>query len=431
MSKELLPQLDFFDNLDLEDIKVTVPHSHLSRWLPEDSVFAEAVKRLPVARLSGIKQLSFLSYYGPAPESTYFMQYSHTRFEHSLDTGLISGEIGLRNGLDLPTITKLQIAGLCHDLGTPAYGDAIKLLDKANLDEEGHWQELLDKQGIEFLEKLGLTPEELSVLIKNGGLLGRVLDIADRISYVARDVYGILGRHHFRININSYLLQLQNIISRYPHIGDIYQDICLDPKTEDIVFTDVERLAAFLWLRAHLHQKMYQHPTNMGRDLFVATIIKPFYSVTDASKLTPKKLRTMTDEDLMRFVINQYKPKNISSSQIASLLANWYPMYKAFDDEERAHEEVDKLSRGGATVLGVRECKGFDPGTNYKVIQGRKIVPFGEADPATNNELERIVESNKGFFVFYAKTKGNDVVNQLIKAAQEFESGSDQSLRQE
>ena len=53
-------------------------------------------------------------------------------------------------------------------------------------------------------------------------------------------------------------------------------------------------------------------------------------------------------------------------------------------------------------VVGIREFKGFDSGTGYKVMDAfGKLVEFREFDPAKASEIEEISESTKGVFVFY------------------------------
>ena len=141
-------QTDFFEEFSgLENIKISLPYSDLNRWIPDDSVLVEALTNLPIGRLTNVKQLSFISYHGINTEGMRFLPFSHTRLLHSLMAGLVGGEIARRNGLPPKVVTHVEIGGAGHDMGTPAHGDAVKLLDPANLDEESNWHEMFGEKG--------------------------------------------------------------------------------------------------------------------------------------------------------------------------------------------------------------------------------------------------------------------------------------------
>lgn len=311
-------------------LNLSLPYSDLTNiWIPEDSIYEEALRNLPLMRLQGVKQLSFLSYIGPNPEMTYLLPYSHDRFDHSLTVGLVAEKMLRQNRLPESKINLGIIAGFLHDIATPAHGDPVKYLDSEALNEETHWFETLDKYSKTFLEQFGATKKVMDEIIGNQGVLGKVLDIADRITYVMKDLQAIHADVKSpTINLNPYLIFINLILSHSPKIGNIYQEVGIDEKNQEVFFNDPKHLEAFLLLRAHLHQNLYLYPTNQGRDLFITQLVKPLYSRDENSKLNPQNLRQMDDPTLMNILVDHYKPFLSYDEFTDPDLVNWHPEFE-------------------------------------------------------------------------------------------------------
>lgn len=136
------PSLPGFRELFEDSLFLSLPYSDLlSRPIPEGSIYDEAEKKIKaLRRLGNIRALSFLSFIGPqAPRDNFYIEHHHTRFDHSLVVALTTEQILRQNGVPLDQINIGIVAGLLHDIATPALGDAAKQLDPERLNEESSW----------------------------------------------------------------------------------------------------------------------------------------------------------------------------------------------------------------------------------------------------------------------------------------------------
>jgi|WetSurMetagenome_2_1015567.scaffolds.fasta_scaffold00473_17 HD superfamily phosphohydrolase len=398
--------ISFFENL---------PYSDFRTWVPENSIYEETRSQIhALGRLNGIKALSFLSYVGPKPKDMYFTEFSHSRLDHTLTVALINEAILKQNGIPQDQMNLGIIAALLHDIATPAYGDATKQVDIKNLHEEDHWWNVLDSKGKKFIKQFG-TKQMIGNIIKNQGVLGKVLDISDRITYTMKDMSGIqITLPPPDQQLNPYLAELNTIIANHPKIGNIYKEVGVDQKKHEVFFNNADALNVFLNLRAHLHQKLYLYPTNQARDLFIAKAISQIYSADGNSILSPNNLRSMSDYDLMQILADHYKGY---ASGMHLLLTNWNPEFERFNSVDKAKKKEEKLkSKDNVVVVGIKECRGFDSATKYKVTNGYKYVEFGELNPLAAGRIEKIAQSTKGVFLFWTDVSKNTPTNNLLKA---------------
>lgn len=414
----LQPSLPDFKGLFEDSLFEFLPYSDLSRWIPEGSIYDEAGQEIKaLRRLGNIKALSFLSFIGPqAPRDNFYIEHHHTRFDHSLVVALTTEQILRQNGASLDQINIGIVAGLLHDIATPALGDAAKQLDPERLNEEGSWWKTLDTKAKKFVR--GFTDKEtLDRIIKNQGVLGEVLDIADRITYVMKDLYNVIGPiKPEELESNPLLATIKDILSFYPEIGNIYKEVGVDQRKGKVFFNDPNMLYAFLLLRAGLHREFYLHPINQGRDLFVAKLLQPLYFKDGASELNPSLLRQMTDYDLLKKLKGRYFP-GIPAEPDFHNLTNWIPIFEKLDTEEEAIARAKQLKQNAdLAVVGIKKCRGFDPGISYNVVgKNGKIMPFSEFDTNRAKNLQALGESTQGFFVFYANVSEDSPTNTLLK----------------
>jgi len=398
--------ISFFENL---------PYSDFRRWVPENSIYEEAQRKISaLGRLYNIKCLSFLSYIGSQPENRYFVEFHHSRLDHTLTVALIVEEILKQNGFSQDQVNIGIIAGLLHDIATPAYGDATKQVDMKNLHEEDYWWKVLDKKGKDFISQFG-TKKMFDKIIKNQGTLGKVLDISDRIIYTMKDL-NALQVEPPRLNQepNPYLAEMNAIIANYPKIGNIYKEVGVDQKKQDVFFNNAEHLNVFLNLRAHLHQKLYLHPVSQAKDLFIAKIISQIYSKNKDAILSPSKLRKMTDYDLMHILADHFGKSAIT---MHPLLVNWNSEFEKFDSMDKAKIKENELrEKDNVVVVGIKECKGFDSGTNYKIADKYKYVKFRDYAPAAADRLEKTAQATKGIFLFWTDISKKTETDKFLTA---------------
>ena len=137
-------------------------------------------------RLRGIKQLALTNLVYPGA--------NHTRFEHSLGTAHLTGQICESIGLDEGISTELRVAALLHDIGHGAFSHESDYFLKKYLGEshESIAKKKLETGGIaEPLEKEGLGGSRIASLLMGKGL-GTVIASgigSDRMDYLLRDSY--------------------------------------------------------------------------------------------------------------------------------------------------------------------------------------------------------------------------------------------------
>lgn len=393
-----------------------LPFSGLNRWVEEDRLLFRAFVEFGIApRLAEIRALSFLSYVGPDPEQQYFIGYSHDRLDHSLVVAMTAGEIGRLNNLPQKDTDTLEASGLLHDIATPALGDATKSIDPENLDEEKFWQQSLSESGESLLGEEGLEREAIDDIIRNHGVLGQVLDIADRITYTMKDLFNVIGHTKNNIDIYPYLMELRYPLSHHPNIGNIYKDVVVDQKKDIVFFADSQHLGVFLLLRALMHKHLYIGPTSQGRDFFVANLIKPLYSTDDSQLLNPKILRQMVDRELLNLLAKHYQFPRLQGEWLYRQLTNWYPRYERCETQEEANEKAKYLGQE-FLVMGIKECKGFDTGLSYLTLdENQKVVPFEEADPDMARQIREIENDTRAVYVFYADVSEDTPINELLR----------------
>jgi HD superfamily phosphohydrolase len=400
------------------EMYIALPLSDLAGWIYEKDDIFKAFMSLPVGRLAQVKQLSFLAYIGPSPETQYLHEFTHTRLEHTLLAAKAMEAILRRNGASEQEVKLGIIAAIMHDQATPAFGEATKKIDRDNLDEEKHWAEVMDEKAWNYLAGEGITGEQIDDIIHNRGLLGKVLDIADRISYVLLDAHQLITLSNLDAIISNaeqagYRAEIAEIVRTDTNLGSIYKDVAIDWQEGEVYFRNAERLSKFLELRALLNKNLYVHPVSQARDLMVTQALRPYYSTdeSDETKLTPDKLRRMSDDDVMLFVSQHdsgfeksvYKAVGPSFAPYFAFV-NWYPQYwerfttpNELENRRRELEADSRLAINGATRVDR-----FNPATEWKILddEGRRL-PFREYDPQCAGRIERIADAVEGYLLFW------------------------------
>lgn len=391
---------------------IPIPYSNFGRWVKEDSYLDDAEKALPIARLAGISSLSFLVDSRYQTILQYHVPFVQDRRTHSLGVAVVAKQIAEQNGMPEAITRLVSIAGLAHDQATPALGDATKTLDNQHLHEEDFWQDVMTMDRWRFLRRNEIMPIDMDDIIHNRGMLGEVLDIADRITYVMKDLHalGVQPTSKADATLVARNKQLNDMLELDPLIGDIIDTVKINQESQQVYFSDPEKLKIFLGLRALLHQHVYLNPASQARDMYIAELIKPYYSPTPAGgKLDPHLLRIMTDQDLLTYLNQKYFPDGTIDSlpfdnPMRQVMTYWHPdnmeTFETMEDAEKRKAEIEQ--QHGVFVLGIKTIKKFDTGTHYNVLdKNGKIVPFSVYNPAAAELLDFIANSLAKTFLFY------------------------------
>jgi hypothetical protein len=171
-----------------EDVKSIVPQAPFAGfgYVVRDSEFlSDLAEVFNLYRLWHILQLAFL--HDPVGKEDggslkgVSYQFPHTRYLHTIDVlahyALILHRLGIRSRTGI-------VAALTHDILTPAGGDTIKQIDPDLFDEDANYPLLLKDAGWPmFRDKYGIDENMLVETILNRGVLGQILDIADKSAF--------------------------------------------------------------------------------------------------------------------------------------------------------------------------------------------------------------------------------------------------------
>jgi hypothetical protein len=157
-----------------------------------ETLIGGAFAAFNLSRLSDIRQLAWLTI--PVldedrKEADYYpMRHEHTRLVHVLDVAALVTALIAKLELSSCEANTLVLAAITHDARTPAGGDTTKLIDRKFFDEDLHYAELLDGEGVpELLERFNVPRQLLVETVHGKGVLGRLLDVADKTAYLSRD----------------------------------------------------------------------------------------------------------------------------------------------------------------------------------------------------------------------------------------------------
>ena len=237
----------------------TIPYCGFGYIIQEDGMAQEFYDMLKMHRLFGVHQLGFM--HDPVHRvhntATMAMDFTHTRGLHQLDVYAVMMLIIENNPCLEPHRTVLLAAAISHDGRSPAGGDTTKLIDLELFDEEKNYKDFFKFSGWQVLKKkYHLNEDELYSVVQGKGLLGSVLDIADKIAYTARDVFMFMGMDADQSKGRSVLyMEGKRLIKENPYICNIWKHVrIVDNK---VVITHSNRLANFLKLRAIMFKELY------------------------------------------------------------------------------------------------------------------------------------------------------------------------------
>lgn len=403
-------------------IKVDVAYSIIDLEIPSTHIVSQAIATLGNGRLIGINRLTLLTH--PAKRDHQgTVSFIHEQEGHAIEVGYLCGAIAENNGLTEAEVIKASILGCLHDRAIPAMGDATKKVDPDNLNEEDFWYETVDPSGWNFLDQNGLDSATIDETLHNRGTLGQILDVADRISYVTRDMYELVGtlnpEEDSFANLDS---DIRFALTAFHDIGNIYKDVRVDEKGQ-VFFSNPERLKAFLLLRSFLYRELYLRPTNVGRDLLFKRLLERHYSSVYQEKITPHHLREMNDYDLLRTLSERSAltthPLFPTPLSINSALVDWEPDWQVFDTYKEAAARAKRLARhSGIGVIGIQEMAGYDPATTYRVMHPNgTISTLQEYDPEFATRLEREMEDTKRVYLFTDNVSELTPISILIRRA--------------
>lgn len=356
------------------------PYTGISYLVTSSGLCERAAETFNLFRLDGIHQLGFLQ----APTFNQFIlgeKLSHgNRWIHSLDVMAIATLIGHNNKLSLPDLHTLRLAGLTHDMATPAGGDSVKLIDLQNLDEDANYPAQLDAVNWSTIAKdFSVDRSLLLCTIANQGLLGELLDIADKIAYTARDLKYCL--HHLLSGKQRGYEgpgMIFSLVEKYPLVCSVWDSVVVQDGKP--VFRDPERLFVFLKVRTLMFRELYySSATRFGEYLVAELLAKLLYK---RGVLTKEKLLSMRDEKLFEILKEEFGEVLFRIiSQGAGVMCESFPTM------EDAHVYADYLQKTGNPFVVVDGARRIKTGDTFWVMRDGTPQLFRDAYPRMAQEL--------------------------------------------
>ena len=284
--------------------------------------------------------------------------------------------------------------------------------DRDAFDEDKNFPELLARTDwSELHRRYGVLAATLVDTIQGRGLLGHMLDIADKVAYVARDAAIYLGRyapdgpHAYPVGY----YEIKTLVEKNRYVCGIWDAVRVIGK--DVVIEDAGRLGEFLKLRALLFRELYYHPGSRFLEHMAAKVIVQY--LYDTGALTRDQLLLMTDlelEHIISGVVGQ--PYYMSSIGL-----HGDPRVEVFKSPEDAYVRERELIHEGVVLTLVDVFTGATNGGLYLSVKKEgKILSFREAHPHEAAEIENILRPQHPARLYYMPAGGDDFSEEFLAA---------------
>ncbi|MBT3405621.1 HD domain-containing protein [Candidatus Woesearchaeota archaeon] len=375
-----------------------------------ETVYAKAPGLM---RLQRIKQLSILAnpMLAPTEQCCHDLIFTHTREEHSQLAAAYAETMMRLSGRSDDDTKKVVVAALLHDVATVAGGDAMKMVAPKELDEEMLAERVLKRDPVlPFLQEEKLDPDEILAIIKNEGLLGKVLDLVDRLSYTALDSFHFCDLYDLEDEAVS---EWPEHIRHYHTKGKAAADIMYaNPNLFDFIFSfrvtdegiccqDPDSLGKFLELRAVMHRDLYMDAFAHISEVFLSPFCEHIYEKKGVEWLLEADNRELYDE--VAGVVRRNSGLDVTP-WMEGLLRN----YDVCVDELSTDDDVTvfkrKLMRQGRVAIKELDFRrGFNSNTNLLVCTDDNAIPFYVEQPEVAQRIEQIVDQVRTIRVYHAR----------------------------
>ncbi|OGY73843.1 MAG: hypothetical protein A3H59_00870 [Candidatus Jacksonbacteria bacterium RIFCSPLOWO2_02_FULL_43_9] len=399
-----------------------IPFTGIQCTTMEDGLLQQVVDGFNLRRLRRTRQLSFLHI--PAVNDTYqpfrnlyLERYGHGRFAHTFDVFIIGMLIAKGVNLSYRDEVKLGFATATHDALTPGGGDTTKIIDRLGLDEDRNYPEILTGEAWrEFVRRFNFTQKEIWAIIRNEGLLGKLLDIADKIAYVANDTKWFRSLFPSEWPDLAGTQMINQLVTRYPLVCGIWDSVRV--QGENPYFTNAKRLGVFLELRAILGTHLYWHPGARIEEVMLANIIlKPLYR---AGILTREFLLAVGDDELAYFLKKTLG--TVTDTENTLLCFRYQTHIRGFKSKEAAtHFEVE-LKRNGCQCVVLEEAPAqLKVPLDWLVRSKKGIQPFGDAEPEHAAKIMELSTPRDRYRVYWVENSAfsrnlTDALRRVIPA---------------
>ena len=395
-----------------------MPYTKFGYIALDNGIITDTIDAFELQRLRGVRQLGFMMdpIHRENNLSEIALAFQHTREVHSIDVAVILRLIELNNPQVKLNQNLLCIGGVSHDGLTPAGGDTTKLVDLKLFDEESNYVELFKKPGWKDLAlEYNVKENDLLEMVQGKGLYGELLDVADKIAYISRDVWnfiGIKGEILDFPHLSKYFSELSNMIAQYPFFCDVWKSVRII--NGKVVIKDGYSWGIFLKIRAMMFAGLYYNPSSRFLEYMLS---KRIISFLLKNKRISKELLLEWKDFQLEQKINEF------------LHCEFYPAsfkkstFEVFETENARNERIQGFKNDHSVVVIPDDFKCVTKsGVNkFFVKKDGKVMIFKDAYPQMAEEIESIMKIPKtiGLYIIYLedleipKDKQREIKNAL------------------
>lgn len=387
------------DGVDPLSIVPFLPNAGFGYVVHEDGLIHDAVRTFRLFRLNGIRQLAFLHAPVPCAEDEYRIEemFPHTRYVHSLDVAATATLIVANNPQLTPHLHNARFAGITHDALTPAGGDSTKLVDLDVFDEDKHYPLLFEHpEWPELRDKYFLSESILREAVLGNGIVGRVLDTADKIAYIGRDARNYLSQYYSSgdPSYQKAFSAISSLVKDNPYICSIWDSVQVEDN--QLVMGDCDRLGKFLLLRAYMFRELYYNPNARLLEYVMATaLIKYMY----VHKLVTREELLIHDDQWLERKMDEVVGISYWLTTFRSI--HDHLSYESFGTIDEARCRVSEFDSDESTLSIIDDfrCLTKTGADKFLVKKDGRIMTFAEACPEQTHELEAMLKKKDEFRV--------------------------------
>lgn len=405
---DVTPDQPWADN-DVLAISYSLPHAGIGYVIMEDSLIGRAVQAYQLQqRLGTKKQLGYLI--DPADDAleppVFTGSFQQTRYLHSLDVAVL-GALMLYNNRQhfdqYPGLAEAALVALVsHDALTPAASDSTKAVDFERFDEDKHYPTLIREAAVaNFIKTEGIDFNLVCAIVRNEGVAGAILDLADKLAYTARDTINFDGGRDTYAPGWSWKQPERQDVSDWTtrdKIAGVWQDVQIDER-HGLVLTDPHCLLNFLNTRARMFKHVYSGAKSRYHEaLYVRNLLSFLY---ETGELTAEWLLAQSDETLRLHVLEWFGEDFIEN------LHRKHDVYcRSFATLDAAQEFERRLVQRGNVFVQLDDVRRFfKPATHFLVDTQEGVMTFADSAPDLASKVTAAGKAHKPIRMYYIKDR--------------------------
>jgi hypothetical protein len=220
------------------------------------------------------------------------------------------------------------------------------------------------------------------------GILGRILDIADKSVYLAYDLEAFLAHRLLDLENGALegLYQIEEILRLNPFVCDIWERVVV--KDDTVAICNPAQLADLLLIRANMFKALYYNPSSRFLEDVIGQVFKYLYNKGEINR---QSLLRMTDQELYRLLEERCGNQSLTALVGGSLYGvtadNFDTLEEACLCESELLEDANLMTHiaefAKPTSNGVK---------SFHVFLNGKIVTLAEACPRAVHNITKVMD---------------------------------------